>query len=55
MLNNLSDIGKEKLLLLFNKIWMEGMIPKEWKESIIVPIRKPGKDPHNPSSHRPIG
>jgi len=54
MLDNLSDIGKEKQLLLFNKIWMEGMIPKEWKESIIVPIRKPGKDPHNPSSYRLI-
>jgi len=32
---------------------MEGIIPKEWKESIIVPIKKPGKDPHSPSSYRP--
>lgn len=39
---------------LYNKIWVEGIIPKEWKESIIVPIRKPGKDPHSPSSYRPI-
>jgi len=54
MLENLSDSGKDILLKLYNKIWMEGIIPKEWKESIIVPIKKPGKDPHSPSSYRPI-
>lgn len=40
--------------MLFNKIWMEGEIHREWKESLIVPIREPGKDLHNPSSYRPI-
>lgn len=54
MLSNLSDEGKDKLLLLFNKVWVEGVIPRGWKESLIIPIRKPGKDPHSPGSYRPI-
>ena len=29
-------------------------IPKCWKESVIIPIRKPGKDPTLPGNYRPI-
>jgi len=29
-------------------------LPKQWKESIIVPICKPGKDPSLAESYRPI-
>lgn len=54
MLENLSGKGKEILLSLYNKVWEEGRIPKGWKESIIVPIKKPGKDPQIPSNYRPI-
>ena len=33
---------------------MEGKIPSVWKEAVVIPIRKPGKDPGKPSSYRPI-
>ena len=26
----------------------------EWKKAIVIPIPKPGKDPTNPNSYRPI-
>ena len=29
-------------------------IPSVWKQAIIVPVPKPGKDPSDPSSYRPI-
>ena len=54
MLDNLTDKGKEVVLRLFNKVWLEGDIPAAWKQSVIIPIRKPGKDAKNPSNYRPI-
>ena len=54
MLRHLSDKGLQKVLNLFNKVWEEGKIPTGWKEAVIVPIRKPGKDASNPSNYRPI-
>ncbi|CAL9699172.1 unnamed protein product [Knipowitschia caucasica] len=51
MLNNLGSEGRKKLLLLYNKVWIEGKLPSSWKEAvIIVPIKKPGKDPSKPGS-----
>lgn len=43
-----------KLLCLYNKVWDEGNIPVSWKEALIVPIHKPGKDASKPSNYRPI-
>ena len=37
-------------LKLFNKVLESGKIPVAWKQSIIVPILKPGKYPSDPSS-----
>lgn len=54
MIRNLTDISKEVLLKLYYKVWEEGDIPLEWKEAIIVPICKPGKDPSQANSYRPI-
>jgi len=51
---NLNDESKETLLKLYNKVWEVGCLPKQWKESIIVPICKPGKDPSLAESYRPI-
>ncbi len=53
----LKQLGKESLVKLFevyNKIWTEGKLPSIWKEAVVIPIRKPGKDPTNPTSYRPI-
>lgn len=54
MLVHMDDASLMVVLKLFNLIWVEGRIPKAWKESVIVPILKPGKDPSEASSYRPI-
>lgn len=54
MIKHLSEGSLEKLLLLYNKVWDEGRIPGSWKEAIIIPIRKPGKDASRPGNYRPI-
>jgi len=54
MLNQLNENSKEVLLELYNKVWEEGKLPQSWKEAVIVPIRKPGKDCTNPGNYRPI-
>ncbi|GFW76911.1 putative RNA-directed DNA polymerase from transposon X-element [Trichonephila clavipes] len=42
------------LKILINKIIKFNHFPDNWKEAIIFPINKPGKDPHLASSYRPI-
>ncbi|GFV03612.1 putative RNA-directed DNA polymerase from transposon X-element [Trichonephila clavipes] len=42
------------LLYLFNRIWREHVYPTQWQEAIVISILKPGKDPKNPLSYRPI-
>lgn len=54
MLRTVITEGKKKLLMLFNRVWHGGKIPENWKEAIIIPIRKPGKDANKPSKNRPI-
>uniref|UniRef100_A0A671TUX8 Reverse transcriptase domain-containing protein n=1 Tax=Sparus aurata TaxID=8175 RepID=A0A671TUX8_SPAAU len=54
MLRHLSETGIQKVLNVFNKVWEEEKIPAGWKEAVIVPIRKPGKDASNPANYRPI-
>ncbi len=54
MINHLSELSKDVLLKMYNKIWEEGKLPQSWKEAVIVPIRKPGKDCTNPGNYRPI-
>uniref|UniRef100_A0A3P9PFS3 Reverse transcriptase domain-containing protein n=1 Tax=Poecilia reticulata TaxID=8081 RepID=A0A3P9PFS3_POERE len=53
MLNKLSDVSKEIILKLYNNVWEEGILPDKWKEAIIIPICKPGKDPNSAESYRP--
>ncbi len=54
MLGHMNDVTLEKILRLFNMIWNAGKLPLIWKQAVIIPIFKPGKDPSNPSSYRPI-
>ncbi|GBN49623.1 putative RNA-directed DNA polymerase from transposon X-element [Araneus ventricosus] len=42
------------ILTLFNRIWNEKAFPASWREAVVVPIPKPGKDPQNSSNYRPI-
>ena len=39
---------------LFKKCWNDGSIPQLWKDSIVVPILKTGKQNNNINSYRPI-
>lgn len=54
MLRNLSVTSQDILLELYNKVWEGGKLPQSWKEAIVVPIRKPGKDCTSPGNYRPI-
>ena len=54
MLKYLPEHAKLYLLKILNKIWETGILPPSWKISIVVPIKKPHKDPHQPTSYRPI-
>lgn len=54
MLKNLSPEAKNTVLSLYNAIWSSGEIPLAWKEAIVIPILKQGKDPSSVSSYRPI-
>ena len=54
MIKEMPDQANEQLLNLFNQIWKEGTLPREWKHAIITPIRKPEKEQSDPTSYRPI-
>lgn len=54
MLKHLSIGSLAKLLPLYNRIWDEGRLPECWKEAIIIPIKKPGKDTSRTENYRPI-
>ena len=45
---------KQILLLIFNIIWNTSQFPIKWKEAILIPLLKPGKNPSDPISYRPI-
>ena len=42
------------ILNIFNKIWISGDFPSDWRKAIIIPIPKPCKDLTNPTKYRPI-
>lgn len=44
----------EEMIETLNKCLREGIIPKCWKESRLVLIQKPGKEPNSPAAFRPI-
>nr|KAG5696843.1 hypothetical protein BaRGS_030967 [Batillaria attramentaria] len=54
MIKHLGRHAKQKLLEIYNQSWNSGEFPASWKEAIITPILKKGKDKHNKTSYRPI-
>ncbi|GBN70584.1 hypothetical protein AVEN_205302-1 [Araneus ventricosus] len=54
MIKNLSKNSMRTLLLLYNRIWLEECFPVAWREAVVIPIPKPGKDPQVPNNYRPI-
>lgn len=43
-----------ELLGLFNQSFTTGFIPLQWKQGIVIPIPKPGKNKESVESYRPI-
>ena len=54
MLKHLPEDAKNFLLKIINKVWETGILPKDWKISIIIPVKKPNKDSFQATSYRPI-
>jgi ribonuclease HI len=54
MLKQLPRVAKLKLLEIYNKIWEGDEFPESWTEATVIPILKPGKDPNQTNSYRPI-
>ncbi len=54
MLKYANDRILKVVLDLYNKIWVEGRMPRAWKHAIIIPIAKPGKDASIAGNYRPI-
>ena len=54
MLKHVGVVGKNCLLHVINRSWSEGSCPLAWKEAVLSPILKQGKDASDPLSYRPI-
>ena len=54
MLKNLSENGLNYLRKFYNIIFLKGFFPRSWREAVVVNILKPGCDPSDPDSYRPI-
>ena len=54
LIRNLDHECRMFLLDLYNRIWEEGSFPASWRVAIVIPIAKPGKEPSDVNSYRPI-
>lgn len=54
MYKKLSLTNKLVLLKIFNKIWMEDCFPSQWRESLVIPIKKKVNEASTPDNVRPI-
>ena len=54
MLQHLSKQSLVVLLLMYNKVWRDGVFPEAWRHSVIKPVLKYGKPQEKNSSYRPI-
>ena len=53
-LTSLPDCYRHFLRTLFNTSLQTAVLPAEWRSALIIPILKPGKDPCEAASYRPI-
>ena len=54
LLKHLPDSCLEILLKVFNHVWINNAFPSSWRQAVVIPIPKPGKDSSNPGNYRPI-
>ena len=52
--NLLTHLPESVFLKVYNSIWESETFPPSWREAVVVPIAKAGKDPKNPTNYRPI-
>ncbi|KAG0424581.1 hypothetical protein HPB47_028207 [Ixodes persulcatus] len=53
-LRNLPELHLQLLLDAINEIWTTGNFLSSWRESLVIPIPKPGKPPNELTNLRPI-
>ena len=54
VLKHLEACSRAVLLKIFNHRRMKGVVLAVWKDAVITPVPKKGKDKKNPSSYSPI-
>jgi hypothetical protein len=54
MIRALGHNGLSWITDIFNRVWREGQMPKDWQVGIIVPVYKGKGDPMECNSYRPI-
>jgi len=54
MIQNFPLHVKNVLLYIFNIFWIRSSCPDAWKQAVLTPLPKPGKDHSHPLSYRPI-
>ena len=54
MIVHLGNAALKKLLEIFNLSWNMGNVPQIWKDALMIPLHKKGKDKSNALSYRPI-
>ena len=54
MIAQLGPHARKKLLSLFNQSWRTGKLPNQWREAVVIPIHKKGKDKRKKTNYRPI-
>ena len=54
MLKHISGNCLSILHSILQKCWASGKIPSVWKQSIVIPIAKPGKSKYDKNNYRPI-
>ena len=53
-IKHLGPTARKWLLSLFNSCVTLSQLPKIWRKARVIAILKPGKDPHEAKSYRPI-
>lgn len=54
MLGALDHANRDRLLGILNRLLAKGGVPSDWRESLVIPLLKPGKSPDSTESYRPI-
>ena len=54
LLTHLPNSALSVLLKVYNHVWESGCFLSSWREAVVIPIPKPGKDHSDPGYFRPI-